>query len=246
MERRTRRSHGSAFTLVELLVVVAIVALLVGLLLPALRGARAQARRSVCLAHLREIGQLTHAFADQNADRMPRSQHSAGFGFVNGEPWAYAYFRMITGTSAQFGGQRWWDTLNNEFHCPFDERRSPIDWYGQKLPVFSYGYNVYYELEPSELAGPNVPAAAWRVRTRVPRPAASILFAELDTSDEQMTDHVMAHFWSQYDAPPEVDRERHQPRSAYGFVDGHAETRRFDETFDSEREIDDWNPATAQ
>ena len=66
MSRRRR-----AFTLVELLVVIGIIALLVSILLPSLNRAREAARRTKCLSNLRSIGHLVTIYANQNKGLMP-------------------------------------------------------------------------------------------------------------------------------------------------------------------------------
>ena len=60
-----------AFTLVELLVVIGIIAVLISMLLPALSNAREQANRTKCLSNLRQLGTMLQLYANQNKDYVP-------------------------------------------------------------------------------------------------------------------------------------------------------------------------------
>ncbi|MDD2710488.1 MAG: substrate-binding domain-containing protein [Verrucomicrobiae bacterium] len=60
-----------AFTLVELLVVLAILMVLMGLLSPVLRTARENARQIICMTNLRQFGMATTQYAGDNADCIP-------------------------------------------------------------------------------------------------------------------------------------------------------------------------------
>jgi prepilin-type N-terminal cleavage/methylation domain-containing protein len=67
---RSRRVR-SGFSLIELLVSVAIIGVLAGLLLPALGRARNLARRTACLSNLRQIGYATAMYLDDYRGQMP-------------------------------------------------------------------------------------------------------------------------------------------------------------------------------
>ncbi len=72
-----RRSN--AFTLVELLVVVAIIALLIAILLPAMRRARQQAARVNCISNLRQRGIAIFTYMAENRGHPPHGWWGQGF-----------------------------------------------------------------------------------------------------------------------------------------------------------------------
>jgi prepilin-type N-terminal cleavage/methylation domain-containing protein/prepilin-type processing-associated H-X9-DG protein len=71
MNRRLTCARGRGFTLVELLVVCAIIAVLIGLLFPVLTKVREKSRRTNCLSNLRQIGAGMFLYAQVHNDKLP-------------------------------------------------------------------------------------------------------------------------------------------------------------------------------
>src|SRR5262245_20449559 len=89
MKRRSKRADAG-FSLVELLIVVAVIAVLIGVLLPALHESRRVVRAHACTVNMRQLGTACSTYAIDASDRIAsftwRAGIDYGFGGIAGGP----------------------------------------------------------------------------------------------------------------------------------------------------------------
>lgn len=153
---RTRPST-TAFTLVELLVVIGIIALLISILLPALNKARMQAQTIKCSANLRSLGQMTAIYTANYKSMPPLSQWANG-SFSNNLFRGYSIWALL-GVKA--------GTKNAV--CPTAESMDAPAWTlsnESKRAHYSYKYNwLISGSETNTLVAPHLPHAKLRDST---------------------------------------------------------------------------------
>ena len=107
------------FTLIELLVVIAIIAILMGILMPALRRVREQARMTNCTANMKHWGTFLHMRASDNDGTLYTGWNDQGFWWLS-----------------ELDRKTWDWTQNKTWFCP-SATKPVIDRSGNNLPTFN-------------------------------------------------------------------------------------------------------------
>lgn len=158
-----RRREG--FTLIELMVVIAIILILAAILFPVFAAMKQRARASKCMSNLNQLGKAITAYTGDYDGKFPCTRRPANFQVptrdirffyaLGGETWIQridTYVHRGSVEDAQKG------LMVGVFNCPDWEKKWPSSY----VDYHSYGYNFLYLGMPYKPYNTNYPDSAAR------------------------------------------------------------------------------------
>jgi prepilin-type N-terminal cleavage/methylation domain-containing protein len=228
------------FTLIEVLVVIAVIAILAALLLPALSLAKEKGKRTQCMSNLKEIGVFMQLYTDDNKETFPahRNQNEADGNTA-------MYLNDWWGTTiVQYGGGR-----SNLFHDPSLQTKqlaNGLVWsWAFDCNNVGYGYNGFFlGLWPYTTSGVEFYVGPvlfapyrWFKRTSIVAPANLTCIGDKDPCNQagDYDEWGCSLWWPNGDMNPAtissgvpaegIDQARHLQTGVIEFTDGHTEAR---------------------
>jgi prepilin-type N-terminal cleavage/methylation domain-containing protein/prepilin-type processing-associated H-X9-DG protein len=212
--RRRRRGTSSsrAFTLVELLVVIGIIALLISILMPTLSKARAQAQRVVCASNMRQLALAVNIYVKDSNGWLPFV--CAGNIPANQPGWLYTKSKLSTPRRQAKDAESsvLYKTLRtvNVFRCPNDVDGTDDPFPSSVYPLTSFTMNLCM----------SKPQTYWPQKASKYK-SHCVMFWEPDETERNIT-----YTWD--DGTSIADQsgitQRHGKTSNIACVDGHVET----------------------
>lgn len=195
-------ANKRAFTLIELLTVIAVIAVLSAILIPAVGRARESANQSKCVSNLRQIGVAVQSYANDHKGKYPE----ASFHGKAGKPWCRALEPYV---GIESDGRE----SDNLFHCPAVEEGKHHGW-------SDYGYNENLGLGKPEDNGASAGGA------NIIDPAKIVVVGDagdLDTGNASWKFNAL-QYGRGWESVKRVPHCRHNGMANLVFLDNHVES----------------------
>ena len=203
----------NAFTLIELLVVIAIIAVLMAILMPALKRAKEQGERAVCLSNLKQLGLAWILYADDNEDKLVSCEAGGTWRSQFGEPWVGVTWASGWAQGGQLPEDSQIQGIKDGALWPYVKE---INLY--KCPAGYRGELMTYAMMIASNGRSVDGSPVFKKRMLVPQPAQRLIFIDegLSSPDAYSTRYNEPKWWDQ-------PVTRHGDGTTFSCADGHAE-----------------------
>ncbi len=234
MRVQLQRAKISGFTLVELLVVLAVISILAALLLPALAGGRARAHATACAGNLRQLGLAFQLYLHDNADTFPTSSPHSGLG---AQPEDWVWWQVEAGPSGSFAMrdagrgsiiQHLGQYQPRLLRCPADRDANAREVLWKSNPgteqfFYSYSFNAHSDAGMASFISRDRSVIILNKSEKIRNPSGKIMLAEEKgaANDGPGTAVIDDGRW----LPPGYPlTSRHRRRANVTMADGHIES----------------------
>ena len=212
-----------AFTLVELLVVIGIIAVLIGILMPALSAARAQANQLKCATNLRNLGHVMQQYASDYKGLIPRDYTH---GNVRHIFWAEVYAKYLNrpippsppGNPARGATLAPYLVKIATYQCPsFPRPEQPLDYVTNGWDKYALTGQTQGLFRVTKLVRSSETVFATEANANRPT-------HEFDLHDVWHVNHLPSGPTAERRI---LDDQRHRGKANCVYLDGHVESRPF-------------------
>jgi prepilin-type N-terminal cleavage/methylation domain-containing protein/prepilin-type processing-associated H-X9-DG protein len=213
-EKSSSQRTIRAFTLIEILVTIAIIAILAAILFPVFARARENARRASCLSNIKNLGLAVMMYTQDYDERLPSVYTCGSATLETGKPASTSSVCPTSGTYIHYWEHSIYPYVKNSqaYLCP----SASITWDGSSTGKMAFGYNL-------GLSG--------KALASIPRPSEMMLMADsfydgVSTSSTYSPNSYILTPYSGDRPSASLPDARHLDTFNMVFADGHAKSQK--------------------